>query len=182
MSQFNRIASIRLGTPDTPGYFLEITGLRISFQIRKNLDTTANTAVIEIYNLKKDTRNQLKEVFETIILEAGYQDGDGLKLLFQGNISETFTRRRGPNLVTVIRSGDGLKALVETKFNRGYAAGISAWDILDEIITAMGVPKKISNRLKQIARKKGNKFANAFTSAGAASKAMDKIVKSLDIE
>lgn len=182
MPRFGRIFSLRLGTPDTPEYFLEITGLRIVFRISKDLGTTSNTAIIQIYNLSKDTQNRLREIFSTITLEAGYEEGEGLKLMFQGDISESFTRRQGADLVTTIRSGDGLRAIINTKFNGGYSAGVSAWSILDDIVDAFNLPLKISNRLKEIARKKGKKFANAFTSSGTAYKAMDKIIRSLDAE
>ncbi|MCK5609854.1 hypothetical protein KAR91_48730 [Candidatus Pacearchaeota archaeon] len=181
MPQFDRIASLRIGKSGQE-QLLEITGLRITFRITKNLEATTNTGVITIYNLSQDTRNKLQEVYDTLILEAGYQKGEGLKLMFKGNISESFTTRRGPDLVTTIRSGDGLKAIVETKFNQGYAAGTSAWDILNDILKTFNLSKKITNRLKAIARKKGKKFANAFSSSGSAKNAMDRIIKQLDGE
>lgn len=182
MPQFGRIFSLWLGTTDTPEHVLEITGLRITFRIAKDLGTTSNTAVIQVYNLSETTKNLLREVFNTITLQVGYEDGDGIKLIFKGNISESFTNRRGGDLITTIKSGDGLEALITTKFNKGYSSGTSAWDILDDIVKAFGLPEKISNRLKVIARKKGKKFANAFTSSGTARKAMDKIVRQLDVE
>ena len=181
MPQFERIASLRVGKEGRE-QLLEITDLRIAFKIDKNLESTSNTALIEVYNLSEDTRSKLKEVYDIIILEAGYADGEGLKLLFKGNITESYTKRKGADLITTIESGDGLKAIVETKFNKGFAAGTSAWDILDEILKTFGLPEKITNRLKAIARKKGSKFANAFTSAGSAKKAMDKIIKKLNLE
>ena len=181
LPQFNRIASVKVGKSGNEQLF-DITDLRIGFKVSKNLNTTSNSAVISIYNLSGDTRNKLKEIFDTIILEAGYFQGEGLKLLFTGNITESFTKRNGPDLITVIQSGDGLKAIIETKFNKGYAAGTSAYDILDDILKTFGLPEKITNRLKAIARKKGKKFANAFSSSGSAKSAIDKIIKKLDLE
>lgn len=181
MPLFNRVVSLRVGKGGRE-QLLEISNLRIIFKVNKNSETTANTAVISIYNLSNDTRNKLNKVYDTVILKAGYADGDGPKLLFSGNISQSYTKRQGSNLVTTINCGDGLKALVETKFNRGYSAGTSSWDILDDILKSFNLPEKITNRLKNIARKKGNKFANAFSAAGSAKEAMNKIIASLDLE
>lgn len=181
LPQFDRIVSVKVGESGSE-QLLDITDLRIVFRVSKDLNNTSNNALISIYNLSKDTRNKLKEVFDIIILEAGYFQGEGLKLLFTGNITESFTKRNGPDLITVIQSGDGIKAIIETKFNKGYAAGTSAYDILDDILKTFGLPEKITKRLKDIARKKGKKFANAFSSSGGAKTAMDKIIKQLDLE
>lgn len=181
MPNFDRIYSLRVGKTRS-GTLLEITGLRVVFRITKNLGVSSNTAIISIYNLSQDTRNKLSGVFDIMTMEAGYAEGDGLKLMFKGNIQSTATKRQGADLVTTILSGDGLRALIDTKFNKGYAAGTSAWTILDDILDSFDLPKKISDRLKAIARKKGKKYANAFTSAGSARKAMDRMMKKLDAE
>lgn len=178
---FNRIASVKIGKKGQEQGII-ISDLRFTFDIKKNLETTNNGAVIEIYNLGEDTRNKFKEIYDIIIVEAGYLDGEKEKLLFKGDIRETKIRRSGAEIITIIEAGDGIKAINEIKFNKSYSAGFSAYDILEDILNTFGLPKKLTSAIKLQIKEKGKKFANAFSAVGSAKKVLDKITKQLDYE
>jgi hypothetical protein len=75
-------------------------GFRISFDVQKNITSDPNTATIQVYNLKPDTRNALSSRGKWVELYAGYQDD--IKLVYAGQISAFSIRKGGEDLVSVI--------------------------------------------------------------------------------
>lgn len=182
MPLFNRIASVKLGSISSTE-FLGLGDLRITFKIDKNLETVSNIGEIDIYNLSEDTRNKLNKIFDTIVLEAGYQDGDGLKTIFTGDIISSVTKRSGPDLITTIRAGDGLRVLISSKFNKSYAPNVSAYSIIEDLVNTLGIPKKISDKiLKKFKAKVEDKYANGFSFVGKATTALDTLMKKTGLE
>jgi len=178
---FNRLITIEVGVRGQESA-LEISQLRISFKINKTLEHSSNSATISIYNLSENTRTLLKEVFNSIIIKAGYADGAGTKLAFIGDITESTTKRQGANLVTTISAGDSLKVLQNTKFNQSYSEGVSGYQILNDIVDALGLPVKLTDRLKKVIQKKGKKFANGYSANGNAKEQLTKLAKQLNLE
>lgn len=181
MPLFNRLVTIEAGVQGQESA-LEISQLRIIFKINKTLAHSSNAATISIYNLNENTKSLLREVFNSIVVKAGYADGDGTKLAFIGDINESTTKRQGADLVTTILAGDSLKALQDTKFNRKYSAGVSGYQILNDVVDALGLPVKLTDRLKKIIQKKGKRFANGYSANGNAKEQLTKLAKQLDLE
>lgn len=119
------------------GQGLDLSALRITFDVKKDDQTTPNSAQICVYNPAPDTINRALKEFDTVSLDAGYVDGMGL--IYAGNIIQVRRLRRGPDIVLEISAGDG-----DTAYNYGVvsttlAAGATNKDRLQAMARAMAI-------------------------------------------
>lgn len=119
------------------GQGLDLSALRITFDVKKDDQTTPNSARICVYNPAPDTINRALREFDTVSLDAGYTDGMGL--IYVGNIIQVRRLRRGPDIVLEISAGDG-----DTAYNYGVvsttlAAGATDRDRLQAMARAMAI-------------------------------------------
>lgn len=119
------------------GKGLDLSALRITFDVKKDDQTTPNSARICVYNPAPDTINRALREFDTISLDAGYIDGMGL--IYAGNIIQVRRLRSGPDIVLEISAGDG-----DTAYNYGVvsttlAAGATNKDRLQAMARAMAI-------------------------------------------
>lgn len=119
------------------GKGLDLSALRITFDVKKDDQTTPNSARICVYNPAPDTINQALKEFDTVSLDAGYVDGMGL--IYAGNIIQVRRLRSGPDIVLEISAGDG-----DTAYNYGVvsttlAAGATNKDRLQAMARAMAI-------------------------------------------
>lgn len=119
------------------GKGLDLSQLRITFDVKKDDQTTPNSARICVYNPAPDTINRALREFDTVSLDAGYVDGMGL--IYAGNIIQVRRLRSGPDIVLEISAGDG-----DTAYNYGVvsttlAAGATNKDRLQAMARAMAI-------------------------------------------
>lgn len=119
------------------GKGIDLSQLRITFDVKKDDQTTPNSARICVYNPAPDTINQALKEFDTVSLDAGYVDGMGL--IYAGNIIQVRRLRRGPDIVLEISAGDG-----DTAYNYGVvsttlAAGATNKDRLTALARGMAI-------------------------------------------
>ena len=102
MKLFNRRVRLVIGAN---GEGLSVSGLDITFDVKKSLKPEPNVATIEVRNLTEDHRKSF-ETSETLGVElhAGYEGG--MSLIYLGEMRAAVTSREGPDLVTTIHSGD----------------------------------------------------------------------------
>lgn len=92
--------------------------LSASFTIKRGISNSPNSLDIQLVNLNKTTRDAIFQdrsnyfssgrgdvTYRSIKLEAGY--GDNLYTVFQGNLFEAGSTRRGPDIITYINARDG---------------------------------------------------------------------------
>ena len=129
---FKRSYELKIGDTD-------ISGLDMAFQIEKTILFEPNTCEIKIWNLNEENRSILRahRHHVPVMLKAGYEGSLGL--LFKGNLSEVFSMREGPDWVTTIRSGDGLKVLQTARVSKSFAAGTLVVDVLKEVARTLGL-------------------------------------------
>lgn len=101
----------------------EWDGLKISFDIEKTRESGANTAKIQIYNMRQESWT----LFETekdlfVVLFVAYDDRKNYEILYTGNISKAKTTLETPNIITVLECGDGQKALKYATLDKSYKA------------------------------------------------------------
>jgi hypothetical protein len=176
--EFGRLAAVDI-YPDNQVEVAKpfrIEGLCIAFQVKKNLKAESNTARIQIYNLAEGTRNKILEKNRRVQIHAGYEEGDGYKLLFDGSIMTVDHLREVPDRVTRIEANDGEKALRETHVSVSYAQNASADRILKDLIKAMGLPEKF------VTSPKAKKLLQGFVHHGPGKDALEKICRSLGLE
>lgn len=113
--QFDRVirAKILLTSSDYQGFRgeIDITNLRMTFNIQKSISNTPNSASVRIYNLGADNRNRLKGFGDQLRLFAGYREEEGAQLLFIGNITQFNHSFDQPEIITQLDCGDGDKNL-----------------------------------------------------------------------
>lgn len=137
---------------------LEITGLHVSFAVRRSFKPEPDTLELNIYNLNEDHRGQLqKQKVVPVQLEAGYAPpselsaGAGaalddigvgaqssLPVLFKGDLREVASTREGPDWVTTISSGDGDKAK-KKRLHKSFGPGATLSFAIAQIASELGV-------------------------------------------
>ncbi len=135
------------------GKGVAITDLRIQFDINKTLRLTPNTAMIKIFNLSPATENLIKNEFDEVIVNAGYQDSQ--RLIFAGNIRHVFKFRDGNDWITQIDAADGDDDLRNTIVNASFAAGTTHLQVIDHIVKKFKTTKLGHNVLKDDKRIRG---------------------------
>jgi hypothetical protein len=138
-----------------PGYFdttqtssgnaIVITGMRVQYEVKKNLAREPNSATITITNLSRSTRARLERKPVYAIIRAGH---DGvLRPLFQGNVMYAKSSLKSPDWETKIQVADGGRAFSYARLSRSYAPPIKIYQVLADAAAAMGttLPPDLAN-------------------------------------
>lgn len=138
MPNFNRIARVTVGPAGGTGFSWE--GFDLDFTVVKTNTSEPNKCELTLYNLAEESRAFLLGDGLDLILEAGYSEGEGLRVIFRGNVdlvthdtvSETFT--------TKIQALDGKRARAR-RLSKSYSPGTSRTVIVNDLLAALGVPQ-----------------------------------------
>jgi len=153
---------------------LELTDLRMAFNIKKTNKAAKNEMVLEIYNLSKDTRSSLEETDVQIIVQAGY--GDFPETIFVGDIISVIHPRRGPDIITNIECGDGSKVLKDTLISESFTPGTSVKEVVDKLAKSFSIP------IKELTSGLEDQFTNGVSLVGLAKDALDKLGDSFNFD
>ncbi|SEP41564.1 hypothetical protein [Pseudomonas sp. Snoq117.2] len=133
-----RIYKLTVGDVNT-GEGFEVDGLNMSFDVSRSADNKrgGNSAAIEVWNLSAEHRNRLNGSFLTVKLEVGYET-TGLKVLVQGEVTESGTRDQGPDKVTQLVLGEGYVAVNHGRIKATTVGpGRTVADAFSEILKQM---------------------------------------------
>ena len=120
------------------GSGLNLSELRVTFEIKKTENETPNHGEIKIYNLATDTEARIINEFTNITLQAGYQDGYGV--IFNGQIVQSKRGRdNGTDSYLVIEASDGDVAYNYALVNKTLAAGSTQADHVNAANGSMGL-------------------------------------------
>ena len=114
--------------------------LRVVFEVTKTLASEPNEAIVKIYNLNEQHYSALKNEYEDLLLNAGYEGN--MQLLFRGNIRHVDRYRDGLDWITEIDCGDGDKDFRKAIMNTTLAAGTSDQQLVDKAIGSFSTTKK----------------------------------------
>lgn len=120
---------------------LDLSSMRIKFRTDQSDLTTPNNAIIRVYNLSDATAQEAQKEYQTVSLQAGYENGN-YGVIFQGTIKQTRKGRESPTdtyLDILAADGD-----IEHNFghvNKSIAAGATQKDILASVAQQMGLPQ-----------------------------------------
>ena len=121
------IRSCTLLVSGAGGSGLDLSNMRIMFHVKKTDAQTPNTADIRIYNLAPNTAQQIRDEFQAVTLQAGYEDNRGL--IFTGNIKQVrMGRENGTDTYVDIAAGDGDEAYNNSVLNTTLSAGATQAD------------------------------------------------------
>lgn len=122
------------------GTGIDVSELRITFEITKTENETPNSAQIKIYNLAKDTENQIIKEFTRVTLQAGYQENFGI--IFDGEIVQSKRGRdNGTDSYVVIDASDGDSSYNYSTINTTLSAGSTQADHINAVVGAMKIDK-----------------------------------------
>jgi hypothetical protein len=127
--QWMRRAQVVIGKK---GVGLMVENLRIAFEVTKTVEAAPNIAVIKIYNLHPDNEAKIKNEYEEVLLNAGYEGA--MQLVFRGNIRHVYRYREGNDYITEIEAGDGDKDFRTAVMNETLAAGTTNSQLVNRAV------------------------------------------------
>jgi len=160
---FDRIINVQVGGKLFPN------NLRITFDIVKTNQSVCNSASITIYNLSEDSRNQIRELDDDIVVNAGYREYGGPKLVFTGNILRVNHTYNLPDIMTKIEGGDGIKALREKRQSVSFEEDTSVKDVLGKVASNMGMV------IRELPQDIEGQYAQGFSHVGSVKEGLDKV-------
>ena len=114
------------------GSGLMIENLRVQFEVAKTIEAAPNIAIIRIFNLHPDHEAKIKNEFDEVLLNAGYEGA--MRLVFRGNIKHVYRYREKNDYITEIEAGDGDKDFNKAVMNETLAAGTTTSQLVDRAV------------------------------------------------
>ena len=155
---------------------LEITELRITFEIEKTAKKNPNKSSIKIYNLKKDTREELEKPDTRCLLYAGYKDDAGALLIFSGAVTFAWSKFELPDVITEFELGDGSVEIRDTTISVGYDKGVKSTQVLNDVSKKMGTPLTLPSDAPT------RVWEHGLSHHGSARSLLDKVTKGTGLE
>lgn len=150
--------------------------LRIVATIVTNMDSSPNTASIQIYNANETTRAFIQRKNTRLELFAGYEGGE--ERAFSGDITWSETTTQGGDRITEIECGHGARAFRGARIAKGFSKGTDARTIFRELASTMGL--KLPTSISDVAEL-GKIFTQGVTLQGPSAREMSKMARSLGL-
>ncbi|MFD1558675.1 phage protein [Paraburkholderia silviterrae] len=132
--QFGRKISLIIG--QDAGAALDLSDLRIVFNVQRGDLQTPNSARIRVYNVSNNTAQRIEKEFTRVVLQAGYEGNFGI--VFDGNVIQVRRGRENPTDTYLdITAADGDMAYNFATVNTTLAAGSTQADIIKVCADAM---------------------------------------------
>ncbi|KOP82012.1 hypothetical protein AMS60_05650 [Bacillus sp. FJAT-21945] len=161
MDQFMRFAEVKTGSVK-----INRKDLTLEFDVPFDDDMEPNESVISVYNLSRNTINQLKGK-EKITLNAGYKQDHGV--LLSGYISKVETKNNKPDLVTTIYVLDAKPFDTKKTVKKNYKKGIKASFVLNDLTASLGL------KVGVLKLPKDKVYAKGYSVNGETIEALNKI-------
>lgn len=133
------------------GSTVEITGLRVQFDIEKSLTKHPNKCEVTITNMSAETRQIFEKRPVAVSLEAGHDDV--YHALFFGDQIFARSEFKRTDWDTLVQVGDGSRAFNFARVNKSYRSGTSVLNVLRDVAASMGqeLPRNLvsSDQLRQ---------------------------------
>ena len=155
---------------------LEITQLRITFDIKKSAKKNPNSGRITINNLTRETRTHFEKANTRVALYAGYKDDVGALMIFQGDVTHAYSNIDRPDTETIFELGDGYREMRDSTISVGYASGVDSKTIVKDVSESMGIPFTLPEDAPN------RTWANGFSYYGSSRKLLDKVVSASNLE
>lgn len=136
-------ALVPLGPDDNSPLAVNLTiepPYTIEFEVRRTSLSSSQTATFRLYNLARETRDQIQKDWFAVAdiralqFSAGYE-GEALAMLFNGTVKQATSYRRipGTDVVTEIEGWDGAAAMANGYSLRSVAGGALFSDLLKSL-------------------------------------------------
>ncbi len=175
---FKKKINLRVGS-------LLVGDLNCQFSVKKTLKPKSpNTCDLAIFNLSVANRKLLEQSKQqTVSLTAGYENA--MSLIFYGQVRAAWTHNEGPDMITMMSSGDGEHALQTAQVSTSFGPSVPLFIVLQNIADSLGVG--MGNVLRvatEIAAKGGGKtpYPRGTAFSGNAAEALSRLCQSADLE
>ena len=180
---FNRSATLAIGKTGATG--IDVSNLRIKFDIKKTNGSTLNNSNISVYNMNQTNRAFVEGEDLTCILKVGYVSL--LEDLFKGTITDVVHDKQGVDIVSSLAVIEKQKKIVETHIEQNFKAGTTTEGMLRKILQTFGMASKAITALISSVKTKGisnlSKTNTSSTSlTGNFKEVMDKILAKEDVK
>lgn len=184
MRQFDRRVSVTVDT-------IRFEALDCVFRVRKSLKPEPNTCELTIYNLNEDHRNQLEAIVPrgrvpatkgiACLIEAGYKDG--VSLVWNGDLRTAETLFEGPDVLTVLSSGDGEKAWRHAREHVAFGPKTPVVTALRAMARALGVGEgNLSQVVAKLQLSGSAIYPTGKVISGSVSRELLNLARSADLE
>lgn len=144
-------------------------GLKISFNIDKDLTQKTNKTVLKIWNLTNDTRAKIEKADTLLEIYAGYKENGGAVKIFRGTVILAQTTDEGKDVITELRLADGAVALRDSIVSVSFEPNADAKKIIETLVNAMGLTLSFGENVEI------GTYANGFSYAGYAAGALTSV-------
>lgn len=162
---------------------LDVSDLAFAFTAKRTLKPEPNTLDLKIYNLSDDSRSFLSSSKKNIVkLEAGY--GEELSQIYLGEVRNVCSYQDGPDVVTMLSSGDGEKAIRTANLKVSYGPKTPATTVLRAIVKTLGIKDGNFGEAAALLAKKGiaTLHPSSVTLSGNAAQEMTDFCRSAGLE
>ncbi len=157
MRYFDRVCAVQI-SPD-----INISELKIRFEIKKDIEPNKNNCRIDIYNLSEFTKNRIPTDKSSLIrVQAGYTNNGGLVEIGQGNISNIRHYSSRPDIITTIHCKDGFNATRGNLISLSFKENTPLYSIIDKITNELGLPVRFADYDKNVKLKGGFSFLGSL--------------------
>lgn len=173
---FNRVASVTIGEEGQEG--IEISNLRITFQIDKTSESSSNKAKIQIFNMTEANRRSVENENLIVILKAGYAGFEQTPIaqaLFIGDVIKASTVKQGTDFITTLEAGDSEKKLLNKRIEKSYESGTFMTTIIKDLSQQLGVA------IADISDIVSAQFVNGGVISGKIKDVLDQITERMGI-
>lgn len=131
------LRKVGLFVSNDQGDAIDLSKMQIVFETQQADVSTPNIAKIRVFNLAQSTVKEIKNEFQRVRLQAGYQSGS-YGTIFEGQIGRFRSGRLDArDSFLDIMAGDGDKAFQFALVNKTLAAGASQQDKMQAVADAM---------------------------------------------
>lgn len=172
---YDRVANLKIllsNPPPALDYYgeIDITNLRIAFNITKSESWSTNSASIRVWNLSESTRNKLRQFGDLVTLNAGYVENAGPQLLFLGNTTQTSHSFDFPDVITYLECMDGDKSINNTLIRFSYASNVLVKTVIQGYADALQLNISTTNEFNSLSNQT---YANGHRFSGLARDGLD---------
>jgi len=115
------------------------TDMDVQFRVEQTAGSDPNKAELVLFNLSEDSRRLVSDDSAVLTLSAGYPGTEAV--IFRGDVDEVQTSSDGMDVSTRVSCSDGGRALRSTVVNVSTSKDTPKADLVDEVLTALGLPK-----------------------------------------
>ena len=155
---------------------LEITNLRVTFDIKKTAKKNPNSGKITVNNLKLETRRMFESAGTRVVLYAGYKEDAGALLIFQGNITHCYSSIDRPDTETIFEIGDGAAEIKDSVISVGYAGGVDSKTVIEDVAKSMELPYSLPEDAPN------RSWQHGLSYYGSSRRLIDKVTSASELE